>query len=86
MRYLPVTLFALSAIVLFAVAHQVILEPGERVSTGARRKQTVLKSSVSFAVFVCAFLIVVTGMYDADQKRWAYGTLGMLLGYWLNFT
>jgi hypothetical protein len=84
MRHLPVILFALSAIVLFAVARQTHLEPGEDGSTWSASKRVVLNSCSSIAIFACAFLVIVAEMYDAEQKRWAYGALGMLLGYWLN--
>jgi hypothetical protein len=30
-----------------------------------------------------AFFIIVGKRYDLNDKRWAYGIVGMIVGYWL---
>lgn len=29
-----------------------------------------------------AFFIIVSERYDLKNKRWAYGIVGMIVGYW----
>ncbi len=43
---------------------------------------------VSLAILIIAVLgvslyIVVSSRYEAESERWAFGTVGVLLGYWL---
>ncbi len=38
---------------------------------------------VSLAVLVGALYVVLSGTYDQDTLRWAFGAISMILGYWL---
>lgn len=35
------------------------------------------------AFMAAAFFIIVSKRYDLNDKRWAYGIVGMIVGYWL---
>ena len=34
-------------------------------------------------LMAAAFSIMVSKRYDLSDKRWAYGIVGMIVGYWL---
>jgi|ERR1700680_299734 len=34
-------------------------------------------------LMAAAFFIIVSKRYDLSDKRWAYGIVGMIVGYWL---
>jgi hypothetical protein len=38
---------------------------------------------ISLVLMVAALLIVLSHAYDSQEKHWAYGTLGTILGFWL---
>jgi hypothetical protein len=38
---------------------------------------------LSLVLMGAAILIVLSHAYDAQEKHWAYGTLGTILGFWL---
>jgi hypothetical protein len=38
---------------------------------------------VTIAVMGLCIYAIVSQQYDEDGRRWAYGTLGMIIGYWL---
>jgi hypothetical protein len=38
---------------------------------------------VSLVLMASAVLIVLSHAYDPQEKHWAYGTLGTILGFWL---
>lgn len=38
---------------------------------------------VSLAILGCALYIVLSHSYTEQEKHWAYGVIGAILGYWL---
>ena len=54
--------------------------PIKRMSEMTRLVMQVL---VSATILGCAFYIVLSHGYDAQDKHWAYGALGTILGYWM---
>ena len=38
---------------------------------------------VSLAILGCALYIVLSHSYAEQEKHWAYGVIGAILGYWL---
>jgi hypothetical protein len=38
---------------------------------------------VSMAILGCSLYIILSGNYDESSKKWAFGSAGTILGYWL---
>jgi len=38
---------------------------------------------VTVALLAAGLYIILSNSYDPDSKKWAFGTVGMLAGYWL---
>ena len=38
---------------------------------------------VSLTVLVCALYVILSGKYDAGSQKWAFGTVGAIIGFWL---
>lgn len=46
------------------------------------KAKTIMKIGVTVAALViCSVLIF--GNYSEDQAKWAFGTVGIVMGYWL---
>jgi hypothetical protein len=42
-----------------------------------------LKVVLTIGAAVAALFVILTKWYGPQEKHWAFGTLGLLLGYWL---
>jgi hypothetical protein len=42
--------------------------------------------AVTVPVLGCALYVIVTPIYREADKKWAYGAMGTLLGFWLGVT
>ena len=63
-------------------------QPERRQSERRRRelfdwKDAVIRAAVSLVTMSAAIFIVLSPTYSPQDKHWAYGTLGTILGYWL---
>lgn len=38
---------------------------------------------VTLLVLVCALWVILSKQYDSEQQKWAFGVIGIVLGYWL---
>jgi uncharacterized membrane protein len=38
---------------------------------------------VTLVVLFAALFIILIGRYDSDTQKWAYGIVGLVIGYWL---
>ena len=45
--------------------------------------KTTMMVIVSIAVLASSLYIVLSGRYDGDSQKWAFGVIGTLLGFWL---
>jgi hypothetical protein len=43
----------------------------------------IMQAVVSAAILCCALYIVLSHEYQAQDKHWAYGAMGTILGYWM---
>lgn len=50
----------------------------------SRRKPPYMTNFVTCAVLMAALIIILVSSYDESTKRWAFGTVGTILGYWLH--
>jgi hypothetical protein len=48
-----------------------------------RRTRSLMRVFVSIVILGCAVYIVLSHSYDLQEKHWAYGSLGTILGFWL---
>ncbi len=39
--------------------------------------------AVSVVVLGAALYVILSGNYESDYSKWAFGTVGVVLGYWL---
>lgn len=39
--------------------------------------------AITFIVLIAALYVILSQKYKADAEKWAYATVGLLLGYWL---
>jgi len=38
---------------------------------------------ISFIILMAALYIILSRAYDADVQKWAFGIIGLIVGYWL---
>ena len=38
---------------------------------------------VTMLVLISSLYVVLTNKYEPDTEKWAFGTIGLVLGYWL---
>lgn len=50
----------------------------------AARRRMMMQTVVSLAIVAASFFIILAHQFDSANKYWAYGSLGMVVGYWLN--
>jgi hypothetical protein len=41
---------------------------------------------VTIPVLICSLYVIVSRRYKDEDKKWAYGAIGTLLGFWLGAT
>ena len=45
--------------------------------------QKMMKPIVSIILLIASLFIILSKSYNADQEKWAFGSLGTILGFWL---
>jgi uncharacterized membrane protein len=43
----------------------------------------VMKVLVSVVILAVALFVILSKTYDAKAKHWAYGMVGLIIGFWL---
>jgi uncharacterized membrane protein len=43
----------------------------------------VMKVLVSVVILIAALFVILSKNYDAKAKHWAYGMVGLIMGFWL---
>lgn len=59
---------------------------GGRVLSLAETLDEFMPTVVSLSVLVASLYIILSASYGDAQNKWAYGSVGMILGYWLRST
>jgi hypothetical protein len=77
MSTLPVIMFIASAMMLFGTSN--MLPNADPAMRGPLRR-LLMQAVVSLAVLGAALFIILTRAFDPD---WAYGSVGMVVGYWV---
>jgi hypothetical protein len=45
--------------------------------------QKMMKPIVSLIILIVSLYIIVSKAYNSDQEKWAFGSLGTIIGFWL---
>lgn len=55
---------------------------------GVAKGPTILPSAmqvvVSLVVLAVGFYIILSNMYDSETQKWAFGVVGIVVGFWLS--
>jgi hypothetical protein len=79
MSTLPLVMFIASAMLLFGTSN--MLPNADAAMRGPLRRR-LMQAIVSLAVLGAALFIILTHRFEPGE-RWAYGSVGMVVGYWL---
>lgn len=84
-QYLPMGLpvFTLIALALVGRMKTFVNTAGITASTLPIDIRLIMQIVVSALVLVAGLGIILFGNYGPDDKKWAYGAVGLVLGYWL---
>jgi hypothetical protein len=44
----------------------------------------IMSCVISLVVLSAALLVILSVKYDEGSKKWAYGAVGAIMGYWLS--
>lgn len=47
------------------------------------RAKLIIRAVVSFVVLAAASYIILSGRYPDSYAMWAFGVIGVIIGYWL---
>ena len=42
-----------------------------------------VRPAISLIVLIAGLFVILSKRYEADQEKWAFGSLGTVLGFWL---
>jgi hypothetical protein len=61
-------------------------EPGKRLQTAplASVVRTMMQMVVSLLVLGAGLYMILSGQFGGDAQKWAYGVIGVVVGYWLS--
>jgi hypothetical protein len=45
--------------------------------------RTIMQVVISLIVLLVGLFTILSKKYDADVQKWAFGIIGMIVGYWL---
>ncbi|MFZ0137014.1 MAG: hypothetical protein WAK89_08155 [Candidatus Sulfotelmatobacter sp.] len=80
MSTVSLVIFIASAMMLFGTSN--MLANADPAMNGPLRR-LLMQAVVSLAVLGASLFIILTRGFGPDSKRWAYGSVGMVVGYWL---
>jgi len=89
-RRLPALLFVFSVVALLVIRSSPELLPfplpgfhgmGEAIPIPVR---DLMQVAVSILVLLAALFVILSKRYPEATAKWAYGSLGTILGYWLS--
>jgi hypothetical protein len=50
---------------------------------GPEPERRVMAVLVSLVILVAGLFVVLSGSYKQDTEKWAFGAIGLVIGYWL---
>ena len=45
--------------------------------------KVLMRAFLSLGLLVVALVIILSGTYSEEATRWAYGLIGVVVGYWI---
>ena len=82
-----IALYVLGACVgiLFAsqIPHNTPARDERRAKTDVSRIKLFMQIIVTLAILAVSLFVILTNAADAQNKHWAYGAVGTILGFWL---
>jgi hypothetical protein len=79
MNSIPIVLAIVSVIALLVVSYRPKLTLGISADTSTM----IFRIVVSVIVLVAGLYVILDRNYTADDKKWGYGIVGTVVGYWL---
>ena len=46
----------------------------------------IMRALISLVVLAAALYVILSNKYEDDVKKWAFGVVGLIVGYWLPTT
>lgn len=80
MSTVTLVIFIASAMLLFGTSNML---PNADPAMHGPLRRLIMQAIVSLAILGASFFIIFTRGFGPDSKRWAYGSVGMVVGYWL---
>lgn len=59
--------------------------PNADPEVNAPLRRLMMQALVSLVVLGTALFVILAHIFEQDAKRWAYGSAGMVVGYWLKY-
>jgi hypothetical protein len=59
---------------------------GGKLLSFSERVDESMPAFVSLIVLAASIYVILSGRYGEGQNKWAFGSVGMILGYWLRST
>ena len=73
--------------ILFLVMYRFLPKSLPRMSRYSRRRKRFDRRTMAFllsvAVIGCALYIILSPKYVGESERWAFGAMGIIIGFWL---
>jgi hypothetical protein len=79
MNSIPILLAIVSVVALGVVSSRSRLTLGPSQDT----VQLIVRIGVSVIVLLAGLYVILDHNYSADDKKWGYGIVGTVVGYWL---
>jgi hypothetical protein len=79
MSTLPPIIFIASAMMLFGTSNML---PNADAGIRGPLRRLIMQAIVSLAVVAASLFIILTHRFEPGD-RWAYGSVGMVVGYWM---
>jgi len=68
-------------IIIFRFPWPAYREPAKNTLFGLR---AIMMMVVTVSVLASALYVILSAKFDADAQKWAFGVVGVLVGFWLN--
>jgi hypothetical protein len=55
----------------------------QTVDPWRERINLLIRAGISIAVLACGLYVILSDEYPDSTAKWAYGAIGVVIGYWL---
>jgi xanthine/uracil permease len=71
------------AAVVLLVTYRLLRRKERQVAPPRVDVRTIMMVAVSLLVLGSSLFIILSGQYDNESQKWAFGVVGMIVGFWL---